>query len=283
METKISSATREVTISYELPTRLIGERINPTGKKKLAAALLAGDLDIVRQEALAQVEAGADILDVNVGAPGVDEVTLLPEAVQVVMGSVDVPLCIDSSNPSAVEAALAVYEGKPLINSVTAEESSLRQVLPLVRESGAAVVGLVMGDEGIPGSADERVAMAHKIIDRAAAVGIPLEDIVIDCLALTLGADTKAGMVTVETVRRIRDELGVNITLGASNVSFGLPDRKLLTSAFLSVVIFAGVTCPIVDVAKVRPAVLATDLVVGRDDYSMRYIQAYRQRQKTSD
>ena len=280
METRVSSATKEVVISYELPTRLVGERINPTGKKKLAAALEVGDLDIVRREALAQVEAGADILDVNVGTPSVDEVALLPEVVQLVMETVDVPLCIDSSNPKALEAALRVYKGKALVNSVSGEERSLEEILPLVKEAGAAVVGLTMGDEGIPQSADQRVAVAHRIMDRAAALGIPAEDVIIDCLALTLGADTNAGTITVETIQRIRAELGVNITLGASNVSFGLPDRNLLTSAFLSVVIFAGVTCPIVDVAKVRPAVLATDLVMGRDEYSMRYIRAYRQRQK---
>jgi len=280
VETKVSSATQEVVISYDLPTRLIGERINPTGKKKLAATLAAGDLSLVRQEALAQVEAGADMLDVNVGTPSVDEVALLPEAVQLVMETVDVPLCIDSSNPKALEAALKAYKGKALVNSVSGEERSLEEVLPLVRESGAAVIGLTMSDEGIPGSADERVAVAHKIMDRAAALGIPAEDVVIDCLALTLGADTKAGMITIETIRRIRAELGVNITLGASNISFGLPDRKLLTSAFLSVAIYAGVTCPIVDVAKVRPAILATDVVLGRDEYSMRYIKAYRQSQK---
>lgn len=281
METRVSSATKEVVISYDLPTRLIGERINPTGKKKLAAALEAGDLDIVRREALAQVEAGADILDVNVGTPAVDEVALLPEAVQLVMETVDVPLCIDSSNPKALEAALKVYKGKALVNSVSGEERSLEEVLPLVKESGAAVIGLTMGDEGIPRSAEERVTVAHRIMDRAAAFGIPPEDVIIDCLALTLGADTNAGMITVETIQRIRSELGANITLGASNVSFGLPDRKLLTSAFLSVVIFAGVTCPIVDVAKVRSAVMATDLVMARDEYSMRYIRAFRERQKS--
>jgi len=280
VETRISSATKEVVISYNLPTRLIGERINPTGKKKLAAALEAGDLEMVRREALAQVAAGADILDINVGTPAVDEVTLLPEVVQLVMETVDVPLCIDSSNPKALEAALKVYKGKALVNSVSGEERSLEEVLPLIKEAGAAVVGLTMGDEGIPQSADQRVAVANKIMDRASALGIPAEDVIIDCLALTLGADTNAGMITVETIQRIRAELGVNITLGASNVSFGLPDRSLLTSAFLSVVIFAGVTCPIVNAAKVRPAVLATDLVMGRDEYSMRYIRAYRQRQK---
>ena len=179
METRVSSATQEVVISYDLPTRLIGERINPTGKKKLAAALVAGDLSLVRQEALAQVEAGADMLDVNVGTPSVDEVALLPEAVQLVMETVDVPLCIDSSNPKALEAALKAYKGKALVNSVSGEERSLEEVLPLVRESGAAVIGLTMSDEGIPGSADERVAVAHKIMDRAAALGIPAEDVVI--------------------------------------------------------------------------------------------------------
>jgi len=280
VETRISSATKEVVISYELPTRLIGERINPTGKKKLAAALEAGNLEMVRREALAQVEAGADILDINVGTPSVDEVALLPDVVQLVMETVDVPLCIDSSNPKALEAALKVYKGKALINSVSGEERSLEEVLPLVKEAGAAVVGLTMGDEGIPQSADQRVAVAHKIMDRATALGIPAEDVIIDCLALTLGADASAGMITVETIQRIRAELGVNITLGASNISFGLPDRSLLTGSFLSVAIFVGVTCPIVDTAKVRPAVLATDLVMGRDEYSMRYIRAYRQRQK---
>lgn len=280
METLVSSATKELVISDTRPTVLIGERINPTGKKKLTAALQAGDMEIVRREALEQVQAGAAVLDVNGGASGVDEVTLLPRMVRVVMGAVDVPLCIDSSNPEALKAALAVYKGKPLINSVTGEEQSLRKVLPLVKQYGAAVIGLTMDEEGIPYDADKRVAIAHRIVKRAETMGIPRADVVIDCLTLTVGADSKAGLVTLETIRRVKKELGSNMTLGAGNISFGLPDRSLLTGIFLSIVIAAGVTCPIVDAASVRAAVLAADLVLGRDDYAMNYIQGYRQRLK---
>jgi len=280
METRVSSAAKEVIIGGERPTVLIGERINPTGKKKLAAALLAGDLELVRKEALDQVQAGADILDVNVGAAGVDEVALLPRAVQAVMEVVDVPLCLDSGNHKALEAALKVYRGKPLINSVTGEECFLGEVLPLVKEYGAAVIGLTMDGEGIPQDAERRVSIARKIAERAEALGIPRENLVIDCLALTVGADSQAGLVTIEAIRRVKAELGVNLTLGASNISFGLPDREVLNNAFLAIAIAAGVTCPIVDVAKVRPTVLATDLVLGRDKYAMRYIKGYRQRQK---
>lgn len=280
METKVSSATKEVVIAEGQPTVLIGERINPTGKKKLPQALKAGNLETVREEALAQVQAKADIIDINVGMFGVDEVTLLPQAVQAVMDTVDVPLCLDSANPQALVAALKVYKGKPLINSVTGEEHSLEKVLPLVKEYGAAVVGLLQDDEGIPNNPERRLAIARKIIDRAEAVGIPRQDIIIDCLACTVGADTSAGLVTIETVHRVKAELGVNLTLGASNVSFGLPDRNLLNSAFVAIVIAAGVSCLIVDVAKVRPIVLAADLALGRDKHAKRYIEAYRQRQK---
>lgn len=280
METRVSSVTKEAIIGGERPAVLIGERINPTGKKKLAAALEVGDLELVRKEALAQVQAGADILDVNVGAAGVDEATLLPQAMQAVMEVVDVPLCIDSSSPKALEAALKVYRGKPLINSVTGEERSLEGVLPLVEEYGAAVIGLVMDDEGIPNDADRRVNIARKIVERAQALGIPREDVIIDCLALTVGADSRAGLVAIEAIRKVKAELGVNLTLGTSNISFGLPDRDLLNSAFLAIAIAAGVTCPIVDVAKVRPTILAADLVLGRDKYAMRYIKVYRQRQE---
>lgn len=280
MKTIVSSEVKEVIIGNERPTVLIGERINPTGKKKLAAALQAGDLGLVRKEALSQVQAGADILDVNVGVAGVDEVALLPQVVQAVMEAVDVPLCLDSGNPKVLEAALKVYRGKPLINSVTGEERSLEEVLPLVKGYGAAVIGLTMDDEGISKDADQRVAIAYKIAERAEALGIPHEDLIIDCLALTVGADSKAGLVTIEAIRKVKAELGVNLTLGCSNVSFGLPDRDLLNSAFLAIAIAAGVTCPIVDVAKVRPMVLAADLALGRDEYAMRYIEAYRQRRR---
>jgi 5-methyltetrahydrofolate--homocysteine methyltransferase len=280
METKVSGPSKEVVFGDNQPTVLIGERINPTGKKKLAEALKAGDLEIVRKEALAQVQAGADIIDVNVGAFGVDEVTLLPKAVQAVMGTVDVPLCLDSSNPDALEAALKVYEGKPLVNSVTGEEHCLKRVLPLIKKYGAAVIGLVQDDEGIPKDAERRVRVAHKIVEKVEAAGIPREDVVIDCLAFAVGAEPNSGAAVIEAIRRIKAELGVNMTMGASNVSFGLPDRELLNNAFVVMTIAAGATCLIVDVAKVRPIILAADLVLGRDKRARRYIEAYRQRPK---
>lgn len=280
METRVSSATKEVIISSERPTVLIGERINPTGKKKLAAALQAGDLELVRQEALAQVEAGADILDINVGAAGVDEVSLLPETVELVMNTVDVPLCLDSSNPGALEAAIKVYKGKPLINSVTADEASLNQILPLIKEYQAAVIGLTMDEEGIPKSADKRIALAHKIVERAEMSGISRADVVIDCLNMPAGAEPDAGSTIIEAISKIKSELGVNMTLGGSNVSFGLPDRSLINGVFLAIVIQSGVTCPVVNVAKVRPFVLATDAILGRDTYMKRFIGDFRRRQK---
>ncbi|RLE10567.1 pterin-binding protein [Candidatus Aerophobetes bacterium] len=280
METKLTSAKKQVVIKTEGPTVLIGERINPTGKKKLSRALQKGDLELVRREAIDQVMAGADVLDVNVGALGVDEEVLLPEVVKVVMDAVDVPLCLDSTNPAALEKALKVYQGKPLVNSVTGQEGSLDRILPLVKKHRAAVIGLTMDDEGIPDDVDKRVAIAHKIVKRAEKMGIPREDVIIDCLTLSVGANERAGMVVIESIRRVKEELGVNLTIGASNISFGLPDRSIINNAFISVAICMGVTCPIVDVAKVRPAVLATDLLLGRDRYAIRYIKAYQQRQK---
>lgn len=279
METKITSTKKEVIISDSVPTVLIGERINPTGKKKLADALRAGNLDAVCQEAIAQVEAGADILDVNVGAPDVDEVELLPKAVEAVMDAVDVPLCIDINNPAALEAALKAYSGKAIVNSVSGEEESLKRVLPLVKEHGAAVIGLALDDDGIPKTAEKRLGVVQKIIERAEALGIPREDIIIDCLALSLGSDDQAGLVTLESIRKVKADFGVNQTLGASNISFGLPDRPLVNKAFLSLAIEAGVTCPTVDAAKVRSTILATDLILGRDRFSQRYIKDFRKRQ----
>jgi 5-methyltetrahydrofolate--homocysteine methyltransferase len=278
METRVSSPSKEVIIGDNQPTVLIGERINPTGKKKLAEALKAGDLEIVRKEALAQTQAGADIIDVNVGVFGIDEAALLPKAVQAVMKTIDAPLCLDSSNPDALEAALKVYKGKPLVNSVTGEEHSLKRVLPLIKKYGAAVIGLVQDDDGIPKDAEGRVRVAHKIVERAEAAGIPRENLVIDCLAFAVGAEPASGAAVMEAIRRIKVELGVNMTMGASNVSFGLPDRELLNNAFVVMATAAGATCLIVDVAKVRSIILAADLVLGRDKRARRYIEAYRQR-----
>ncbi|MBW1799948.1 MAG: dihydropteroate synthase [Deltaproteobacteria bacterium] len=280
METKVFSEKREVVISDRAPTVLIGERLNPTGKKKLAEALKAGDFDYVCKEAVAQVEAGADILDVNVVTPGVDEVAVLPKAIEAVMGAVDVPLCIDINDPAALKEALKVYKGKPIINSVTGEEKSLNEILPLVKEYRTAVIGLSIDDEGIPKEAEKRVSVALKIIEKAESMGIPREDIIIDCLALTLGADSNAALVTLEAIRRVKAELGVNQTLGASNISFGLPDRTVINHAFLGIAISTGLTCPTVDVAKVRPAILSADLILGRDRFAQRFIKDYRQREQ---
>ncbi len=284
METTLFG-TGKVIIADERPTVIIGERINPTGKKKLSAALAAGDLEMVRAEAQAQVAAGADVLDVNVGAAGVNEVDLLPKAVRLVMETVDVPICIDTASSEALAAALAMHkalapQGKPLVNSVNGEEARLERVLPLVAEYGAAVIGLCMDDAGIPGEPERRLAVARKIVERAAGMGIPREDLLIDCLALTMGADSKAGWTTLETIRLVKAELGVNVTLGASNVSFGLPARETINGAFIAMAIYAGLNCPIVDAARVRLYILAADLAMGRDAYAMRFIKALRQQGK---
>jgi 5-methyltetrahydrofolate--homocysteine methyltransferase len=283
MDTRVLSAEREVIIGGNRPTVFIGERINPTGKKRLAEALRAGDLSVVREEALNQVAAGADILDVNVGATGVDEITMLPQAVQAVAETVSVPLCIDSRKTKALEAALAVCPGRPIVNSVTGEESSLEEVLPLVKQYNVPVIGLTLDEKGIPAEASARVEIAYKIVERAESLGIPREDVIIDCLTLSLGANVKAGLATLEATRRVRDELGVNQTQGCSNISHGLPNRPALTGAYLALAIEAGLTCPTVDVAQVRLAVLATDLVLGRDNYAMRFISAFREMQKAQE
>jgi 5-methyltetrahydrofolate--homocysteine methyltransferase len=283
METVLQSTGKKVVITDSRPTVMIGERINPTGKKKLSAALVEGDLSIVEREALAQVEAGADVLDVNVGAAGVNEVELLPKAVRLVMNTVDVPICIDTADPEAMEAALAVHkelapDGKVLINSVNGEEDRLEKVLPLVAKYGAAVIGLCMDDDGIPDEPEGRLAVARKVIGRAADLGIPRENILIDSLALTMGADSKAGWTTLESMRLIKAEFGVNLTLGASNISFGLPERETINGAFIAMAILRGLNSPIVDVKKMRAYILAADLAMGRDEYAMRYIKAFRQR-----
>ena len=278
METRITSSSQEVVIGDDRPTVLIGERINPSGNKRLAAALKTGDWDIIRNIALAQVQAGADIIDVNVSTFGVDEASLLPQAVQVLMDTVNVPLCIDSDNAAALEAALKVYKGKPLVNSVSGEEHSLEKILPLVKEYGAAVIGLVQDDEGPPKDSERRVSIAHKIVTQAESLGISHQDIVIDCLAFAIGADTSSGPEVIKAISQVKAELGVNQTLGASNVSFGLPDRDTLNNAFTAMVISAGVTCLITDAAKSRPATLAVDLLLGRDRFARRYVEAYRRR-----
>jgi 5-methyltetrahydrofolate--homocysteine methyltransferase len=283
--TVISSKTKTVEISRNHPTVIIGERINPTGRKKVLAALQAGDFDTVRQDAIDQVAAGAPVLDVNAGVPGADEPVLLKQVMGAVLEVADVPLCIDTADPDALSAALAVYEGKALVNSVNGEERSLEAVLPRVKEHGAAVIGLCMDDDGIPETPQDRLKVAAKIIERAGKLGIGPEDIAIDPLALTMGADSNAGRIALETIKLVIEEFGVNITMGASNISFGMPDRKYINSTFIAMAIHAGMTCPITNplVPEVNIAILAADLAMGRDEYGMRWIQAYRERQKAAE
>ncbi len=282
METVLKGAKTTVVISRGGPTVIIGERINPTGRKKLAASLTAGDLSIVRKEALKQVAEGADVIDVNVGAAGVDEVKLLPEVVKVVAEAVDVPLCIDTANPQALAEALKVCPGRPLVNSVNGEERSLQAVLPLVKEHNVPVIGLLMGEGGIPDTVEGRLEIARKIRDRAARLGIPQDDLIFDCLALTVSINIQAAHVTLETIRRIATEMGNNVALGASNVSFGLPDREVINASFMALAIAAGVTCPITNPAQLKQMILATDLLLGRDEWAMRYITYFRSLPKES-
>ena len=276
MKTELTSKTKKVVLDTEGPFVVIGEKINPTGRKKLAAALQEGNLDYVRELASKQVEAGADILDVNVGVPGVDDVALIQQVVKLLAEEYDVPLCIDSPNPAALAAALPLCPGRTLVNSVNGEEKSLSAVLPLVKEHGAAVIGLTMDDNGIPKDVETRVAIAEKIIERAAKLGIPADDIVIDPLVLTVGADQKASSVTLQTIEMVRREFGVNVNIGASNVSFGLPERDTVNLAFLSMAIYAGATCAITDPMKYTLHIRATDLLRGRDANALRYLKYYR-------
>ena len=286
MHTTLKSVTKEVTIGIDRPFVIIGEKINPTGHKKLAAALTEGNFDYVRQLVERQITWGADVLDVNVGVPGLDEVAMIPKVVALVASVTDVPLCLDSGNPQVLAAGLAAAPGKPLVNSVSGEEKRLVGVLPIVKERGAAVIGLTMDDNGIPKTAEERVAVAEKILERAAKIGIPAEDVIIDPLVLTVGSDSRAALVTLQTIELLRKNFGVNVNLGASNVSFGLPDRLTVNQVFLALAIQMGATCSITDPLKLGATVKAADLLLGRDDYAMRYIKYFRQaeslRQKES-
>ncbi|RLD02803.1 MAG: pterin-binding protein [Chloroflexota bacterium] len=280
--TTITSKTKTVEISRDHPTVIIGERINPTGRKKLLNSLKEGNYDVVRADALSQVEAGAGILDVNAGVPGVDEVPIMKAMIETITAVTDTPLCIDTADPISLETALSIYEGKALVNSVNGEEEKLESILPLVKEYDAAVVALCMDDDGIPVTPQERFDVAAKIIERASKLGIEPARIVIDPLALTMGADHTAGYVALETIRLIVEEFGVNITMGASNISFGMPDRAAINSTFIAMSILAGMTCPITNplVEGVNLAIQAADLVMGRDEFGMNWIKSYRARQK---
>lgn len=278
LETAVASATRTVTISRNGPVVMIGERINPTGRKALMAALQKGRMDVVRRDAAAQIEAGAAILDVNAGVPGADESALMLQIIQAVRQVTDAPLCIDSPNPAVLEAALSYYQGKALVNSVNGEERSLERILPLIKKYNAAVIGLCMDDNGIPDTAEKRVQVAGKIIARAESLGISRSDVIIDPLVLTVGSDSKAARITLEATRAIANEFGVNIAMGASNVSHGLPDREIINAAFLAMAITCGLTCPITNplAPGVRETILASDLLMGSDEWAMNWISYYR-------
>lgn len=276
MDTIVRSDQVEVKIGIDRPFVVIGEKINPTGRKILAAALMEGNYDYVLGVAQKQIDAGADILDVNVGAPGLDEEKVLPLVAKLITDTYHVPLCLDSANHAALEKALAVLPGKPLINSVNGEEKSLKAVLPFVKEFDTAVIALTMDDDGIPKDVESRVAIAEKIIHRAAQIGIPADHILIDPLVLTVGADNQAALVTLSTIEMVRREFGVNINLGASNVSFGLPDRHTLNQAFLTLAMGKGATCAITDPLKLTGTIRAADLMLGRDRHASRYIKNFR-------
>ena len=278
-ETVLASPTREVRIGFDRPFVIIGERINPTGRSRLAEEMARGDYSRVETDAIAQVEAGAHMLDVNAGVPLADEPRMLAEIVKLVQSITNVPLSIDSSIVAALEAGLAAYQGKALVNSVTGEEEVLEAVLPLVKRHGAAVVAISNDETGISEDPDVRYAVARKIVERAADHGIPREDVVVDPLVMPIGAINSAGRQVMHIVRRLREELRVNTTCGASNVSFGLPNRHGINTAFLTMAIGAGMTSAITNPlhSEVIQAVLGADVMMGNDPDCAKWIRTYRE------
>ncbi len=279
LETVLRSATREVVIGHHRRFCIIGERINPTGRKIFQEQLRAGDLSAIERDVKAQVEGGADVLDVNMGVPLTDEPELLAKAIQLVQSLTDLPICIDSSVVEALEAGLSVYQGRALVNSVTAEDDRLAAILPLVKKHDAAVIALPNDEDEIPMEADKRLDLTAKILRVATEeYGLAKADVVIDPLAMPIGADTSTALVTMETMRRVRDEHGVNMTCGASNTSFGMPDRHTLGSAWLPMAMTAGLTSAIMDARspQIVDAVKAADVFLDHDEWGMAWIAAHR-------
>ena len=285
METKISTMTKEVIIGPDHPVVVIGERINPTGRKKLTLSLESGDMSLLQGEALRQVKAGARILDVNVGISGGDEAALMIQAIKAIGEVTDTPLCIDSAKPEVLAAGLSVYKGKALVNSANGEESKIKEVLPLVARYKAAVVCLAMDDKGIPADVPTRLKIADTIVNEATRLGISLEDIIIDPLAMSVSADDQAGLSALTALGSIKKNLGVNQTIGASNVSFGLPDRPIVNSVFLAMAVMKGLTCPITDPTNwtIRETLLLSDLMLGKDEFSMKFMGGYREQYPEED
>ena len=278
-KTVISSATKEVVIGFDQPFVIIGERINPTGRKLLSEEMSKGDLSRVEQDTRAQVAAGAHMLDVNAGIPLADEPKILADTIKLVQSLTDLPLSIDSSIVAALQAGLEVYQGKALLNSVTGEEERLESVLPLVKKYGCAVVAISNDETGISEDPDVRFKVAKKIVDRAKDYGIPSSDIVVDPLVMPIGALNSAGMQVIKLVRRLQEELKVNTTCGASNVSFGLPNRNGINAAFLTMAIASGLTSAITNPLhdSVMQAVMGADVMMGNDPNCVRWIKKYRE------
>ncbi len=282
MDTILKTDKKEVLIGTNKPFVMIGEKINPSGFKKLGQALIDKDMSFIQQLALQQVAWGADVLDINVGYPHIDQVEMIRMVVEAVQAVVDVPLCIDSNKAEVLKAGLRVAAGKPLANSVSGVESQMADILPMVKERGAAMIGLTITEEGIPPTAEQRLSVAGRIIERAVKIGILIEDIMIDPLVMPIGGDNLSAIVTIQAIERIKQEYGLNICLGASNVSFGLKERHSVNAAFLSYAMQAGVTCAITDSIKLGRIIHATDMLLGRDLNSAHYLKYARQTEKLS-
>jgi 5-methyltetrahydrofolate--homocysteine methyltransferase len=282
MHTVLSSASKQVVIGHDQPFCIIGERINPTGRRIFQEQLRAGDLSAIERDVAAQVAGGAMVLDVNMGVPLTDEPELLKKAIKLIQSLTDLPICIDSSVVEALEAGLSVYEGRALVNSITAEDDRMAEILPMVKHYGAAVVALPNDHDEIPMEADKRLVLAKKILDTAVdTYGLAVEDIVIDPLAMPIGADPNIVNVAYETMYRIREEFGVNMTVGASNVSFGMPGRHTINATFLPMAATVGLTSAIMDARtpQIVEAVKAADLLLGHDEWGGSWIAAFRRRQ----
>lgn len=278
MHTVVQSASKTVTIGHDQPFVIIGERINPTGRKKFQELLRAGDLSTIAIDVEAQIKGGADMLDVNMGVPLTDEPALLASAIKMIQGITDIPICIDSSVIEALQAGLEAYEGKALVNSMTGEDDRMELILPLIKKHNAAIIALPNDEIGIPATAAERIVITEKIIRAVEKHGISLDNLVIDPLAMTVGADPEAVKITLETIHLIREKFGLNMTLGASNISFGLPNRHALNAAFLPAAMSHGLTCAVMDARTpaINEAVRAADLLLGMDQWGGNWISRFR-------
>ena len=278
MHTVVQSASKTVTIGHDQPFCIIGERINPTGRKKFQELLRAGDLSTIAVDVESQIKGGADMLDVNMGVPLTDEPALLAKAIKMIQGITDLPICIDSSVIEALQAGLEAYEGKALVNSMTGEDDRMELILPLIKKHNAAIIALPNDEIGIPATAAERIVITEKIIRAVEKHGISLDNLVIDPLAMTVGADPEAVKITLETIHLIREKWGLNMTLGASNISFGLPNRHALNAAFLPAAMSHGLTCAVMDARTpaINEAVRAADLLLGMDQWGGNWISRFR-------